>query len=85
MAAIQSRFLGRHHSLLADQYPPVTAKGWNDGNCWLHILHLKTRLGELEKSSISAPRESSIKQFAMVLMLSSSLPVMLLFMVRVKI
>ena len=63
------------------RWPP---SAWNDGNCRLHVLHSKTRLGELEKTSISAPRESSIKQFAMVLMLSSSLPVMLLFMVRVK-
>lgn len=63
------------------RWPP---SAWNDGNCRLQVLHSKTRLGELEKTSISAPRESSIKQFAMVLMLSSSLPVMLLFMVRVN-
>lgn len=58
------------------RWPP---SAWNDGNWRLHVLHSKTRLGEVEKKSISAPRESSIKQFAMVLMLSSSASIMLLF------
>ena len=52
------------------RWPP---SAWNDGNCRLHVLHSKTRLGELEKASISLPRESSIKQFATVTLWSNSL------------
>lgn len=52
------------------RWPP---SAWNDENCRLQVLHSKTRLGELEKASISLPRESSIKQFATVTLWSNSL------------
>lgn len=58
------------------RWPP---SAWNDENCRLQVLHSKTRFGEdNEEDSKSAVveavlRESNIKQFAMVVMLSRSL------------
>jgi hypothetical protein len=67
------------------RWPP---KAWNDGNFLLHVLHSKTRLGELllmawskeGKEYDSLPLDRNTRQFAMV-MLSISLAYKLLFMV----
>ncbi|CAL5322444.1 unnamed protein product [Camellia sinensis] len=59
-------------------WPP---RAWNDGNWRLQVLHSKTRLGEVVVESEMLPvlRERSMRQLAMVVMLSSS-PSLPLFM-----
>lgn len=63
------------------RWPP---SAWNDWNCRLHVLHSKTRLGDvLVKASISpAPWESRIKQFAMDTLSNSLCVMLLLFMAK---
>ncbi|EOY18251.1 Uncharacterized protein TCM_042836 [Theobroma cacao] len=65
------------------RWPP---RAWNEGNCRLHVLHSKTRLGILLSMTCSylfpPPCERSIKQFARAKLFSTSdLSEKLLFMV----